>query len=213
MMEPAKETPMDVRRSVRYGFVLIFVLAAIWSVRPPGTEAFASPPQANRAEPQVMPQYNKSGALMLPSDYRRWVMVGSSLDLNYSETPAQGGHQMFMHTLMEPTAHKTFVETGKFREGTMFALLLQGVADKVMPARQGQFAGDVHGVEMAVKDKAHSPDGWSYYGFGGMGGSPSTTATAQPKNNCYSCHVEHAQRDNVFLQFYPLLAEAAGLKK
>jgi hypothetical protein len=193
--------------------VLLFVLALVWAGRAPQTAAYSPAAQAGRtAEQDVMPRYDKSGALMLPADYRRWVMVGSSLDLSYAEMPAQPGHQMFLHTLMEPTAHKAFVETGKFREGTMFALLLQGVADKVMPARQGQFAGDVHGVEMAVKDRAHSPDGWSYYGFGGMGGLR-TTATAAPKNNCYSCHADHAQRDNVFLQFYPLLAEAAGLKK
>ena len=66
---------------------------------------------------------------------------------------------------------------------------------------------------MAVKDRAHTPEGWAYYGFGGMGGAIRSTATASPKSNCYSCHSEHAARDNVFLQFYPLLAEAVGLKK
>ena len=193
--------------------MLLFVFAVVWSARTPETAAQPAAQTGRTAEQDVMPQYDKSGALILPADYRRWVMIGSSLDLSYAETPAQAGHQMFMHTLMEPTAHKAFVETGKFREGTMFVLLLQGVADKVMPARNGQFAGDVHGVEMAVKDRAHTPEGWAYYGFGGPGGAIRTTATAAPKNNCYSCHVEHAQRDNVFLQFYPLLAEAAGLKK
>ena len=192
--------------------VFLFMFVVVWSgrvLRAP----YSAAAQSGRSGPAVMPQYDKSGALILPSDYRRWVMVGSSLDLSYAETPGQAGHQMFMHTLMEPTAHKAFVETGTFREGTMFALILQGVADKVMPARSGQFAAEVHGVEMAVKDTAHTPEGWAYYGFGGMGGAIRPTATAAPKSNCYSCHSEHAARDNVFLQFYPLLAEAAGLKK
>ena len=193
--------------------VFLFAFAVVWSGRVPGTAPYSALAQSGRSEQAVMPQYDKSGALMLPSDYRRWVMVGSSLDLSYAETPGQAGHQMFMHTLMEPTAHKAFVETGRFREGTMFALILQGVADKVMPARSGQFAGEVHGVEMAVKDRGHTPEGWAYYGFGGMGGAIRPTAMAAPKSNCYSCHSEHAARDNVFLQFYPLLAEAAGLKK
>lgn len=204
---------MTSRPYLKYACVLLFVLAAVWSGRTPETAAYTQAAQAGRAEETAMPQYEKSGALILPADYRRWVMVGSSLDLSYAEMPGQAGHQMFMHTLMEPTAHRAFVETGKFREGTMFALILQGVADKVMPARSGQFAGDVHGVEMAVKDRAHTPEGWAYYGFGGMGGSIRSTATAAPKNTCYSCHAEHAARDNVFLQFYPLLAEAAGIKK
>src|SRR5438132_3280367 len=169
---------MTSRAEVRSAVALLFVVAAIWSGRTSDGAASPSPAQAGRAEPQVMPQYDKAGALMLPADYRRWVMAGSSLDLSYAETPAQSGHQMFMQTLMEPTAHKAFVETGKFREGTMFALLLQGVADKVMPARAGQFAGEVHGVELAVKDKAHTPEGWAYYGFGGMGGAIRTSATA-----------------------------------
>ena len=60
--------------------------------------------------------------------------------------------QMFNTTLIEPTAYRHFVETGEFREGTMLVLLLQGKGTNALPARRGQFATDVHGVEMAVKD-------------------------------------------------------------
>ena len=93
----------------------------------------------------------------------------------------------------------------------MLALLLHGIGQNVLPARQGKFASDVHGVEMAVKDTSHRAEGWAYYNFGGMGGIR-TTAQAMPKESCYSCHVQHAKRDNVFLQFYGLLAEAAHIK-
>ena len=41
----------------------------------------------------------------------------------------------------------------------------------------------------------------------GRGGYQSTAAP-QPKTSCYSCHAEHAGRDNVFVQFYGLLKEA-----
>jgi len=64
---------------------------------------------------------------------------------------------------------------------------------------------------MAVKDTSHRAEGWAYYNFGGLGGIR-TTAQAMPKESCYSCHVQHAKRDNVFLQFYGLLAEAANIK-
>ena len=57
---------------------------------------------------------------------------------------------------------------------------------------------------------SHRPEGWAYYNFGGMT-AIRTTAQAMPKDSCYSCHVQHARRDNVFLQVYPLLAEAAHL--
>ena len=150
------------------------------------------------------------GALLLPDDYRRWIMIGATLGVSYSDAPQPGEHDMFAHTLMEPTAYRHFVETGAFREGTMFALLLQGPGEKVLPARRGRFANEVHGVEMAVKDTAHVPEGWAYYGFGGMGASLRKSATAAPKSTCFTCHTEHAARDHVFVQFYPLLMDAAA---
>ena len=193
--------------------LLTLVAIAAWTLHALESAAAASPPAAEAAgaTPAVMPQYDKTGALLLPEDYRRWIMIGASLGLSYSEGPAN--HDMFAHTLMEPTAYRHFVETGTFREGTMFALLLQGPGDKVLPARRGQFANEVHGVEMAVKDSSHVPEGWAYYGFGGMGGAIRSAASAEARNNCFSCHAEHAARDHVFLQFYPLLTEAAAGSK
>jgi len=166
--------------------------------------AFQTTPTRN----QVGPRYASDGALQLPADYRQWVFVGSSLGLSYSQ--GQAGMEMFHETLMEPSAYKQFVDTGTFREGTMLALILHGTGESVLPARRGKFAADVHGVEMAVKDSSHRPEGWAYYNFGGMNGLR-PTATPMPKESCYACHAEHAKRDNVFLQFYPLLAEAAHL--
>jgi hypothetical protein len=119
---------------------------------------------------------------------------------------------MFHETLMEPTAYRHFAKTGEFRDGSMFVLMLHGVERGVLPGRRGQFAGELHGVEMAVKDKGRTPEGWAYYGFGGMGGATSKTAQPAKAGSCYNCHKQHAARDNVFLQFYPLLAQAANVK-
>src|SRR6185295_19024612 len=173
-----------------YAAALVTLAAvATWTIRALESAGNAPPEaQSSRAPQGVMPQYDKNGALVLPEDYRRWVMVGASLGISYSDGPAT--HDMFAHTLMEPTAYRHFVETGTFREGTMFALLLQGPGDKVLPARRGQFANEVHGVEMAVKDSAHVPEGWAYYGFGGMGDSIRSAASAAPKNSCFNCHAE-----------------------
>ena len=72
------------------------------------------------------------------------------------------------------------------------------------------FATDVHTVEIAVKDSKRLPESWSYYTFGGpMMGGYRPNAAPQPKSNCFTCHAEHAARDNVFLQFYGLLNEVA----
>ena len=165
--------------------------------------------QSEIGDVAVMPQYDSDSALRLPPNYRRWTLVGTSLGLSYNEdVPKRVG---FNHTLMEPTAYDHFVETGEFREGTMLALLVRGTDADAMPARHGQFASEVFAVELAVKDSSRVEEGWAYYDFRG-GDRARTLAQPFPKSRgCYTCHVDHAARDNVFLQFYPLLADAAGL--
>ncbi|MXW35985.1 MAG: hypothetical protein F4X11_19190 [Acidobacteria bacterium] len=159
--------------------------------------------------PPAMPRYDADGALQLPDDYLRWTFVGASLGLSYNDEPPQ--RESFNHTLMEPTAYDHFVRTGEFREGTMLVLLVRSTEADAMPARHGRFAADVLAVELAVKDKERVEAGWAYYDFRG-GANLMTTAQPQPVGNrCYACHIDHAARDNVFLQFYPLLADAAGV--
>ncbi len=164
--------------------------------------------QTTESLPQAggMPRYDGEGNLMLPDDYKVWRFVGSSLGLSYTEGPPGG--EMFHHTLMEPTAYDYFTRTGEFREGTMFVLLLHGTGEGELPQRRGRFAAEIHGVEMAVKDRAHLAEGWGYYNFGGMSGIRDR-ARAMPASACYSCHQENARRDHVFTQFYPLLESAA----
>jgi Cytochrome P460 len=183
----------------------VITWVAVVAIRP---SLVAQQPPVSSAAP-VMPQYDANRNLKLPDDYRQWILVGSSLGLSYAEG-GQVGHQMFNTTLMEPTAYRHFVETGQFREGTMLALILQGIGTNALPARQGQFATDVHMVEVAVKDSGRVPEGWAYYAFGGpMAGGYRSSSAPQAKTSCYDCHVKHAARDNVFMQFYGLLNEAA----
>ena len=201
---------MKVRTTSRViGVGAVVAWAAVAAIRGSAIEQTPAPAAASR----VMPQYDKDKNLLLPSNYRQWVLAGSSLGLSYAEGGGQG-MQMFNTTLIEPTAYTHFVETGEFRDGTMLVLLLQGQGTNALPARRGQFATDVHGVEMAVKDSSRVPEGWAYYNFGGsMMGGLRASATPQPKTGCYSCHVEHAKRDNVFMQFYQMLSEAAPVAK
>ena len=192
-------------RTPRFAFLLLGSVAVLGLA---GAAHLAA--QSGAADlPPVMPRYDANGALHLPDDYLRWTFVGASLGLSYSDEPPQ--RESFNHTLMEPTAYDYFVRTGEFREGTMLALLVRRTEADAMPARHGRFASDVLAVELAVKDKARVEAGWAYYDFAG-GSNARTTAQPQPPGNrCYACHIEHAARDNVFLQFYPLLADAAGV--
>lgn len=172
--------------------------------------ALTSPAQEHREIPaEVMPTYDSEGRLLLPTDYEQWVFAGSSLGMSYSE--GQAGTEMFHHTLIEPSAYAHFRRTGEFRQGTMFVLLLHGTGEGVLPQRRGRFADAVRGLEMAVKDADHSGSettDWAYYGFAGAEGMRDR-ATAFSPSACASCHVEHPAYDNVFMQFYPLLAAAA----
>ena len=155
----------------------------------------------------VMPRYDKERALILPADYRRWILAGTSLGLSYAEgAPA---NPMFHETLIEPTAYQHFVETGEFREGTMLVLIVHGVEEGSVPSRHGQYAAAVHGVEMAVKDRNRMPAGWAYYAFGDAPRAGAATAQPNTSGSCYACHSKNAARDNVFMQFYSLLSGAA----
>jgi Cytochrome P460 len=185
--------------------IVAFALNAVVSIGAAGQRPGASSP----AESPRMPQYDKDRALLLPSDYRQWILAGTSLGLSYNEDAAAPRDPMFHETLIEPTAYRHFAETGQFREGTMLALVLHGTGENVLPGRHGQFATEIHGVEMAVKDSSRVPEGWAYYAFGGMNGQTRTSSQPMPKQQCYACHSEHAKRDNVFLQFYSLLSAAA----
>lgn len=178
------------------------VLPAASVFEPSGERA-----ESESASERIMPTYGSDGALILPQDWRQWVFAGSSLGLSYTQG-GQPGMEMFHETLMEPTAYEHFADTGTFREGTMFVLALHGTGEGVLPARRGRFAAELQAVEMAVKDSTHRPEGWAYYNFGGMNGIRNT-AQALPKESCYSCHIQHAKHDNVFLQFYPLLEDVA----
>jgi hypothetical protein len=201
---------MNVRTTTRViGVAAVVAWAAVAATRGAIIEQGPAP----AAAAGVRPQYDKDRNLLLPANYRQWVLAGSSLGLSYAEGGGQG-MQMFNTTLIEPTAYRHFVETGEFRDGTMLVLLLQGQGTNALPARRGQFATDVHGVEMAVKDSSRVPEGWAYYNFGGsMMGGLRTSAAPQPKASCYNCHIEHATRDNVFMQFYQMLSDAAPVAR
>jgi hypothetical protein len=190
---------------------LVCVAAFVASAASPEAQRGASAagaPSTPRSDEAVMPQYDAERSLILPAAYREWVLVGSSLGLSYAE--GAQGREMFHATLMEPTAYRHFTATDEFREGTMLALVLQGIGTDAPPARSGRFATTVLGVELAVKDGTRVPETWAYYSFGGpLSGGFRAAAAPQPKARCHDCHAEHAGRDMVFTQFYGLLNEAA----
>jgi hypothetical protein len=150
------------------------------------------------------PRYTPDGELLLPAGVERWVAVGSSLGLGYSEVEQRSGAALFHTVFLEPGAYDDYRRTGRFPDGTMLALVLRAPSAGTPPSRAGRFAGDLAAIEMAVKDTARYPGGWAYFDFGR--GGPGSAARPFPSQRCAACHARHAARDNVFIQFYPLLS-------
>ena len=148
-------------------------------------------------------RFAPGGDLVMPEGVERWVAVGSSLGLGYSSAEAQRGDEAFHTVLLEPGAYEHYRRTGRFPDGTLLALVIRAPAPRVAPALAGRVAGELIGVEMAAKDTARFAGGWGYFDFGRRGAG--ATAPPFPPARCARCHAEHGARDNVFLQFYPVL--------
>ena len=167
---------------------------------PDGTRA-AAPGVA----PAEIPAYDAAGALLRPEGYREWMFVGASLGLSYAGPPraSEDAHGDFHTVYLRPEAYRHYRRTGRFPDRTVLVLELFEAASKVAPSTQGLFEGRRVALEAAVKD-TRLPDGWGYFNFGD--GSEGR-ATAAPRGACFSCHLEHAAADNVFVQFYPVLRD------
>ena len=150
------------------------------------------------------PRYTEDGRLMRPEGYETWVFVGASIGLSYAEGAGREGPGMFHHTYIQPEAYEHYRRTGEFPEKTMLVLRMYSSEEGIAPQRGGWVQGRALGIEAAVKDHERVEEGWAYYGFGGG----RTAARPNPKERCYSCHLEHGGDDNVFTQFYPVLREA-----
>jgi hypothetical protein len=127
-------------------------------------------------------------------------MVGASLGLGYTSA-TEPGPGMFHRVYLEPSAFEHFRRTGRFREGTMLALVIRHPERRVPPSRAGWTEGELAALELAVKDRSRYTGGWAYFDFG----RNVAAASPFPPERCATCHARHAATDNVFVQFYPQL--------
>jgi Cytochrome P460 len=163
------------------------------------------------------PRYDAAGKLRLPTGFETWVFVGSNLGLEYREDDAEAAPKKqppnpaiktgnFHNVYIDPEAFRQYEKTGTFPDGTVLILdiykAISGEPKTIVS--EGLFPGAHAGVAAAVKNSKR-PDGsrtdWAYYDF-----SPGEeSAAAFPNKACYDCHLQHADDDNVFVQFYPTL--------
>jgi hypothetical protein len=160
------------------------------------------------ATPGRYPVYAEDGRLALPENYREWVYLSSGFDMAYSAR-AQTGHHMFDNVFVEPSAYKAFLATGTWPDKTLLVLEVRGAKDKGSINKNGNYQDtEVMGREVHIKDAAHFPEGWAFFGFG-----TDRLAKMIPRSaDCYSCHADHGAVDNTFVQFYPTLLPIATAK-
>jgi hypothetical protein len=149
-------------------------------------------------------QYDAKGNLLRPADYRDWEFLSAGFGMNYNA--AAGSHDMFTNVFVQKWAYEEFLGSGKWPQKTMFVIDERGADSKASINKHGHYQTDLMGLAVEVKDSAHNPDTWSYYGFEPDG----KTAEAMPKGNpCYSCHEAHGAVEHTFVQFYPTLKPVA----
>lgn len=154
---------------------------------------------ARTSEPQVMPEYDGTGALRKPTGWEQWTFLGSAVDLSYTSA-APPASDVLSAAYMEPTAFRSFKAAGEFREGTMTIVAAYATTSAGPPALGGTVPTDLVAFEMSVKDAERAPEGWAYYQF-----ADGDTARASPRPDCFDCHDQHAETDHVFTQYYPAL--------
>lgn len=156
------------------------------------------------------PKYVNGTNLIRPANYREWVFLSSSLDLNYPPPGAPPGPQRFDNVFVNPSSYRSFMRTGKWPDKTIFVLEFREAAKEASPDRPGKFQAAMTGVEAEVKD-SRFPDGWAFYAFGQPGAPNAGVAplAGDAVARCIDCHTKHTAVERTFVQFYPTLFDVA----
>ena len=150
------------------------------------------------------PQYLGDDKMGVPADYRDWVFLTSSLDLNYNTASEPGPGQMHMldNVFVNPEAYKAFLKTGTWPDETVLVKENRIAESAGTLSKSGRFQTGVMNLEIHVKDGARFPGGWAFF----VSSDGKAAGKLMPQTaNCYSCHKDHGAVDTTFVQFYPTL--------
>jgi cytochrome c553 len=179
--------------------------------------AMSAGSESSVAEQATTYRLNAQGELIRPTDYRRWVYVGTPVtpnDMNNGKAAFPEHHNVYIH----PSSYDHYLETGKWEEGTILVKELVSVGTKAAVSGNGYFQGEFIGLEATVKsakDFSDEPGNWAYFSFTNeeeLGGDLKASAPAFETASCNACHAASAQDDFVFTQHYPVLRSAKGAK-
>jgi cytochrome c553 len=115
----------------------------------------------------------------------------------------------FDNVFVTRAAYRSFLNTGKWPDKTMFVLELRASASKGSINQDGHFQTAFTGMEAEVKDESRFAGKWAFFDFSGSAASGKAIPSSA---SCYSCHAQNGAVDNTFVQFYPTLLEIAKQK-
>jgi hypothetical protein len=169
------------------------------------------------------PTYTKEGLLEVPKGFRSWVLAGTDLSIRYKpdEPEKAPGEQKdaeekspdAFHTVyINPESFDAYRRTGRFPDPTILVMEVFRAEEKDKGGilAGGKFEGKRIELAAAVKDSQRPGGGvpWAYYSFElDAQANPVKPAKAFPERMCYDCHLKHASKDNVWVQFYPALRD------
>jgi hypothetical protein len=177
------------------------------------SESGRSAAQTASSSGRYLPEYLPDGQLVLPKNWRSWVFVGAPLTPNALNN-GNASFPEFHNVYIEPGSYAIYKRTGVFPEGTILFKELQLTlppfefpdGSRTEPSGRGYFGGPFNGADVGVKDTKRYADtgGWGYYNFHHYE-PKAASAKVRPKDECASCHMANAKKDDVWTQFYPLL--------
>jgi len=145
--------------------------------------------------------YMPGDKMAVPADYRQWVFLTSSLDLNYT-TAAAPGHHMLDNVFVNPQAYKAFLNTGAWPDKTILIKENRRAESAGTLSKAGQFQAGVMNLEIHIKDEKRFAGKWAFF----VSADGKAPGGLMPQSaTCYSCHQDHGASDTTFLQFYPTL--------
>jgi hypothetical protein len=178
--------------------------------------AFSLTGDAQQAPPTNAdgPRYTNGTSLVRPTNYREWTFLSSGLGMTYAppgSTPPPSPN--FGNVFVNPSSYRSFLQTGKWPNGTVFVLEFRQSDSEASINKSGRFQTGLAGLEAEVKD-ARFADGWAYFNFGS---APSLGDAAAPLAGdrvatCIDCHTKNTAVERTFVQFYPTLLEVARQK-
>ena len=154
--------------------------------------------------------YSGDGRMLRPANYREWIWLSSGIGMSYTPQAGAPANPSFDNVFVNPAAYRSFSQTGKWPDKTIFVLEQRASQSSGSINRSGRFQTTLLGLDIHVKDESRFPGKWAFFNFNA---SDSSAAMIAVTASCYSCHAQHGAVDTTFVQFYPTLLDIAQQKK